>query len=659
MKKPRRKQTAAPASEPVIAPRAGAPSAFPKTAIYAALALIAITVFVYEPVRHFGYVLYDDLDYVSGNANIQGAPLWESVKFAFTTIRGGGWAPLTALSHVLDVQVFGADPGPQHVENVIFHALNSLLLFGILFRMTREWKPSAFVAALFAVHPLHVEAVAWIAERKDVLSTFLLFLTIWAYISYTRSPRWPRYLSILLLFALGCLAKPMVVTLPVLLLLLDVWPLERIRLEKGQAGQWLRLVYEKIPMVVLAVGVAGMTIWTAVTRGAVETTGARPIPERLINAIVSYAAYIRDMLWPVNLAAFYPHETYPAWIVGLSLILLGGITAFALMNVKSRPFLIAGWLWYAVMLGPVSGIIQAGSQARADRFTYVPLVGVFIMVAWGIPSVLKRWKYRNTLIPVLAGILVCACITLSRQQVGYWENAFTLWQHALDSTTGNYVAHNVLGYALADQGRIDEAITHYREAIALQPSFAEPHANLGIALARQGRVDEAIPEFQTTVNLTPAVPLAHYDLGFALATQGKLDEAVAQYSEAIHQDPGYVDAFTKRGDAYQLENRLNEAIADYNEALRIQPNFTDALDNLGLALANQGKYDDAIVRYNEAIRVRPEFAEARNNLGSALTNEGKYDEAIVQFNEALRLQPNNQLAKENLAAVLELQRKGK
>lgn len=608
-------------------PKTVAPAATPKpvrssrSALYASLGLIALIIFVYEPVRHFGYVLYDDLDYVSGNVNIQGAPLWESVKFAFTTTRGGGWAPLTALSYVLDAQLFGTDPAPQHVENVIFHALNTLLLFGILFRMTREWKPSAFVAALFAVHPLHVEDVAWIAERKDLLSTLFLLLTIWVYIGYVRSPKWPRYLLALVLFALGCLAKPMVVTLPALLLLLDLWPLGRARLEPGQAKQWLRLAVEKIPMLVVAIAVAAMTVWTAASRGAVETGGARPITERLSNAIVSYAAYIRDMFWPVNLAPFYPHETYPVWIIAGSLIVLTGITFFTIMNARSRPYLIAGWLWYAVMLAPVSGIIQAGSQSRADRFTYVPLAGLFIMAAWGIPPLVERWKWRNgnLAFAAAAAVLVCAAAAQARHQNGYWENAITLWQHTLDSTSGNYVAYNILGYALADQGKVDEAIAHYREAIRLQPGFAEAHNNLAVALARQNRLDEAIPEFQAAVRLAPAAALTHYDLGFALASQKRLDEAITEYSEAIRQDPGYVEALTKRGDAYQLQNHLKEAIADYNAALSIQPNF----------------------------------ANARNNLGLALMNEEKYDEAIAEFKEVLRLQPGNQLAQQNLSIVMQ------
>jgi tetratricopeptide (TPR) repeat protein len=632
---------------------------YSRSALYAALALIAITVFVYEPVRNFGYVLYDDLEYVSGNANVQGAPLWQSIRFALTTTRAGGWAPVTALSHVIDVQLFGKDAGPQHIENVVFHVLNVVLLFGLLFRMTGECKPSAFVAALFAVHPLHVEAVAWIAERKDVLSTFLFLLTIWSYVSYTHAPGWPRYLLSLFLFALGSMSKPMVVTLPAVLILLDVWPLGRVRLERGQSKQWLKLVYEKIPFLAISAAAAAVTVWASISRGGVTSVGALPLMQRFTNATVSYAAYIRDMFWPAHLAPFYPYESYAAWVVALSLVFLLGVTAFTVLSARGRPYLLIGWLWYVVMLAPVSGIIQAGSQSRADRFTYVPLVGLFIMIAWGVPQLLAHWRYRDIALSVAAGLLVCACAVIARQQAGYWTNAFTLWQHALEATNGNYVAHTVLGYALADEGRVDEAIGHYREALALQPNFAESHNSLAIALARQGRFDEAIPEFKAAVNLAPAAPLTHYDLGFALAASGKLDEAIAEYSEAIRQDPGYIEALTKRGDAYQLENRLDQAIADYHEALRIQPNFPDALNNLGLALATQGKYDEAVARYNEALRARPDFPDAHNNLGSALTNQGKYSEAISEFNEALRLQPNNQLTRENLAAVMELQKKGK
>jgi tetratricopeptide (TPR) repeat protein len=455
------------------------------------------------------------------------------------------------------------------------------------------------------------------------------------------------------------MSKPMVVTLPAVLILLDVWPLGRVRLERGQSKQWLKLVYEKIPFLAVAAAAAAVTIWASIRKGGVTSVGALPLMQRFTNATVSYAAYIRDMFWPANLAPFYPYQSYAAWIVALSLVVLIAVTAFTVFSARSRPYLLIGWLWYVVMLAPVSGIIQAGSQSRADRFTYVPLVGLFIMIAWGVPELLAHWRYRDIALSVAAALLVCACAVLARQQAGYWENAFTLWQHALEATTGNYVAHTVLGSALADDRRVDEAIGHYREALALQPNFAEAHNGLAIALARQGRFDEAIAEFKAAVNLAPAAPLTHYDLGFALAASGKLNEAIEEYTEAVREDPEYIEALTKRGDAYQLQNRLDQAISDYNEALRIQPNFPDALNNLGLALAAQGKYDEAVARYNEALRVLPGFADAHNNLGSALTNQGKYSEAISEFNEALRLQPNNQLARENLAAVMELQKKGK
>jgi tetratricopeptide (TPR) repeat protein len=618
------------------------------SSLWVSIGLIAITVFVYAPVGHYSFVLYDDLQYVAKNANIQGAPLWQSIKWAFSLNQG---LPLTWLSHILDVQLFGSNPGPQHITNVVFHVIDSLLLFGVLLRMTAKWKPAAFVAALFAVHPLHVESVAWIAERRDVLSTFFLLLTIWAYISYTRQPRLHRYLLMFFFFVLGLLSKPMLVTLPVLLLLLDIWPLHRLQLERGQGGRWLRLGLEKLPMLAVAIVGGIVTIVKTQNRGGIESFDSIPLSLRTANAAVSYVVYIRDMVWPVNLAAFYPYGLLPAWEVTGSVLVLIAISAFAAWNARRHSYLLVGWLWYLVTLGPVIGLIQAGGQARADRFTYVPLVGLFIIAAWGIPELTGRWQYRRAALTAAAGIVICGCAIAARRQVQYWENAYTLWQHALDTTTGNFLAHMVLGVALASDGRIDESIAQYREALAIQPGFAEAHNDLGIALARQGRIDEAILEFQAAVSLAPEAAVTHYDLGFALAEQGKPQEAIIHYSEAVRLDPSYVEAFTKLGDAQLVQGRLGEAIANYTEALRIQPNFVDAIDNLGLALAHQGKFEEAIARYNEALRLRPDFAEAHTNMGSTLANEGRNDEAIAQFTEALRIQPGNALARENLEIV--------
>jgi tetratricopeptide (TPR) repeat protein len=632
------------------APPSRARARFFGSSFWVVIALIAINLFVYAPVRHYGFVLYDDLQYVTENANIQDAPLWQGIRWAFTTNRG---VPLTWLSFILDLRLFGPSPGPLHVTNVIFHIINSLLLFVVLRRMTAKWKPSAFVAALFAVHPLHVESVAWIAERKDVLSTFFLLLAIWAYSSYTRAPRLHRYLLMVLFFVLGLMAKPMLVTLPFVLILLDIWPLHRLRLERGQGRQLLRLVYEKLPLVALAIVASVVTIVMSGGGGGVESFDTVPLSLRLANASVSCAAYIRDMVWPANLAAFYPYGLLSVWEVAGSVLGLLAVSAFVIWNARRHPYLLVGWLWYLVMLAPVIGLIQSGGQSRADRFTYVPLVGLFIIAAWGIQELTGRWKYRRSALSAAAGIVVCGCVIAASRQVRYWENAFTLWQHALDTTTGNYLAHTVLGFTLAGDGRLDEGIAHYREALSIEPGFAEAHNNLGIALAREGRIDEAISEFRAAVRLAPAAAVTHYDLGFALAQQGRTQEAITHYSEAVRLDPNYVEAFTKLGDAFFVQNRLSEAIANYTEALRIQPNFAEALDNLGLALANEGKYEEAIGRYNEALRVRPDFAEAHNNLGSALANQGRYAEAIVHFTEALRIQPDNALARDNLEIVLQ------
>jgi tetratricopeptide (TPR) repeat protein len=618
------------------------------SSFWVTIALIAVTLFVYAPVRRYGFVLYDDLQYVTENANIQGAPLWQGIRWAFTTNKG---IPLTWVSFIIDLHLFGSGPGPLHVVNVIFHVINSLLLFGVLRRMTDQWKPSALVAALFAVHPLHVESVAWIAERKDVLSGFFLFLTIWAYISYTRMQRLHRYLLMTLFFALGLMAKPIAVPLPFVLILLDIWPLHRLRLERGQGRQWLRLVYEKLPLVGITIIASVVTISMSSGGGGVESFDAVPLSLRLANAAVSCAAYMRDMVWPANLAAFYPYGLLPAWEVAGSALGLLAVSLFAVWNARRHPYLLVGWLWYLAMLAPVIGLIQSGGQSRADRFTYVPLVGLFIAAAWGIPELTRRWKYRSVVLSAAAGVAVCGCVIAARRQVQYWENAVTLWQHALDTTTGNYLAHTVLGYALVSEGRVDDGIAHYREALNIDPDFAEAHNNLGIALAREGRIDESIPEFQIAVRLAPAAAVTHYDLGFALAGQGKAQEAIVHYSEAVRLDPNYVEAFTRLGDAFLVQGRLSEAIANYTEALRIQPNFAEALDNLGLALANQGHYEEAITRYEEALRIRPDFPEAHNNLGSALANQNRNDEAIAQFNEALRLHPDNALARENIAIV--------
>jgi Tfp pilus assembly protein PilF len=633
------------------------PSVAVLTPLWLAFALILVTVLTYVPVRNYDFVSYEDVQYVTQNDQIAGGLTRQSIQWALTTDRAGYWVPLTWLSHIVDVELYGHRvPGPPHVTNALLHIINTLLLFGVLRRMTAGLYESAIVAGLFAVHPLHVESVAWIAQRKDVLSALLWMLTLWAYDGYVRRRGSIRYVLVVLVFALGLMAKPILVTLPFVLLLLDVWPLRRVRLESGQGSIWLRLALEKLPLLVLAIASSIVTVVFSAQRGSVGGLDAFPIQMRMANAVVSYATYIRDMFWPANLAAFYPYESFSALRVAGSAAVLSAVSFFVIRNARAHPYLLVGWLWYLGTLLPVVGLVQSGTQSRADRFTYLPLIGLFIMMAWGIPHLLARWRYRTMALAVAGVVLIGASAFAARRQVHYWENHFTLWERALEVTDGNFVAHNILGLALSDSGRLDEAIGHYREALSIRSEYAEGHNNLGIALARQGRSDEAVSEFRKAVGIPNAHAEMYYNLGHVLADQGKIDEAIAQYNEALRIDPSYVPAHTKLADAFFLQGRMSEALSRYREALRINPSFAVAHNNLGVALSAQEQYEEAIVHYTAALRLKPDFADAHNGLGTVLANQRQYAQAIPHFMEALRIQPGHLNARANLEQARELQR---
>jgi tetratricopeptide (TPR) repeat protein len=614
------------------------------------LGLCAVTLLVYAPVRHFDFVSLDDGLYVTQNGNIAGGLSWQSIRWAFTTDRAGYWVPLTWLSHILDVEWYGLEAGSHHVTNVLLHVFTTLVLFGTLHRMTRSPYPSAFAAALFAIHPLHVESVAWIAERKDVLSALFFMTSLWAYALYTRKPNAARYMLVASAFAAGLMAKPMLVTLPFVLLLLDVWPLNRVRLEAGQAKVWRRLVLEKAPLLVLSIASSATTLIFHSERGGIGSFDVFPLGQRLANSISSYAAYMRDMFWPAHLAAFYPYEAVSMLRLTISAVVLIAISVFVIRKARSHTYLLVGWLWYLGTLMPVSGLVQAGTQARADRFTYIPLIGLFIMVAWGLPRLAERWQYRS-FAPPIAGIVILLTAMAASRQVQYWENRSTLWERALQVTRGNYVAHNILGMALADAGRVDEAIAHYKQAIHARLDYSDAHNNLGIAFARQNRLDEAVSEFRKAIDLGKRAADPHYNLGFALALQGRTREALAQYDEALRVDPTLAAAHTKAGDALLNEGRIQDALVRYRNALRVQPGFALAHNNLGVALAALERYDEAIHHYDSAIRLQPTLVEAHNGLGAALANQGRYREAVGHFSNALRIQPGNAIALENLERV--------
>jgi protein O-mannosyl-transferase len=607
------------------------------------LILVAATVVAYAPVRQYGFVNIDDAQYVSDNAAVSGGLSGPAISWAFTTGHAGNWHPLTWLSHMLDVELYGLNAGPHHLTSLLLHVANALLLFGLLHRMTGALFRSAFVAALFALHPLHVESVAWVAERKDVLSTLFLLLTIRAYLGYVRRPRPSRYALVLGLFALGLMAKPMLVTLPCVLLLLDYWPLARA----APLGAWRQLSLEKLPLLGLAVASSVVTFVVQQRAGAVKGLDALPLDHRLANAVMAYATYIGKMLWPVHLAAIYPYPaSRPGWLVAGAAVGLIAVTVLTLRAARHHPYLPVGWLWYLGTLVPVIGLVQVGSQPMADRYTYVPLIGLFLIVAWGIPDLLARSSHRDLALGAAAGLVILGCAVATRRQVQPWRSSVALWQHALAATAENHRAHNNLGHALAREGRAGEAIAHYTEALRIKPDYAEAHNNLGFALAEQGRASDAIVHYSEALRVLPDYVEAHNNLGVALAGEGNDDGAIRHLSEAVRIEPGRAVSHNNLGAVLAKRGRLDEAIRHFSEAVRLEPAYVDAYKNLatahggkGTALAEVGKVDEAIREFREALRLAPPEADRHYHLAVMLVRSGRTSEAIRHFEQALELDP--------------------
>jgi Tfp pilus assembly protein PilF len=476
-----------------------------------------------------------------------------------------------------------------------------------------------------------VESVAWVAERKDVLSTLFGLLTLWAYVAYTRRPGLGRYLAVLLFFALGLMAKPMLVTLPLVMLLLDFWPLRRLAPAPDPASgsvpsrnRWPvgALLREKLPLLALSVASSIVTFVVQRRGGAVMGLDVIPLNLRAANAVVSYAAYIGKMLWPARLAVFYPYvRPLPEWWVAGACLGLVAVSVAVLWAGQRRPYLPVGWFWYLGTLVPVIGLVQVGSQPIADRYTYLPLIGLFIVVAWGVPDLLIRWPLGRVALPAAAVVAISGCAIAAWAQLQNWESSAALWTHALEVTTGNNVAYNNLGNVLAKQGKFDDAIAQYSEALRIKPDYAFAHNNLGRVLASQGRAGEAIEHYSQALRIEPDYADAHNNLGIVLADQGKLDQAIAHYSRALHIKPDFADAHNNLGIALAKGGRADEAIHEFLEALRIKPGYPEAHNNLGIVLASQGKVSEAMAQYSEALRLKPDFQEARRSLEDLTSQE--------------------------------------
>ncbi|MGD0784834.1 MAG: tetratricopeptide repeat protein [Sedimentisphaerales bacterium] len=559
--------------------------------IYFALAVS--TLLVFWQVRNFDFINYDDNVYVYANPHVLNGLTAGNVIWAFTTGFASFWHPLTWLSLMLDRQLSltgGATPAGFHITNLILHIANTLILFLVLRQMTQKLWQSAFVAALFALHPLHVESVAWVAERKDVLSTFFWLLTMLAYWQYVKKPGIVRYLLVLFIFALGLMAKPMLVTFPFVFLLLDYWPLNRIKHFDRQIVY--RLVLEKIPFIVLSIASSVMAFLTQRSGSSISSFAVLPLKFRIANALISYMKYIEKMFWPSRLAVFYPHpiENISVLYVVISAAVLLAVTILVIRFAKNHRYLVTGWFWYLGTLVPVIGIIQVGNFARADRYTYITLTGLFIIVAWGLPELLKKLTSASSvespqrkiafgvsMVIVLTALGVCA-----HRQTSYWKNSFTLFSHANQVTQNNYIAYNNLGIAYNDIGRYPEAIEEFGQAVKIRPHYADAYNNRGAAYDDIGRYPEAIEDFSQAIRIRPDAEV-YTNLGIVYRRLGRYAEAIDAYKQAINIKPGLAEAYNNLGFAYSGLSRYAEAIDAYKQAIKIKPDLAIAHKNLGVA----------------------------------------------------------------------------
>lgn len=605
-----------------------------RTKLIICISLLVATLVVFSQTVFHQFVNLDDFDYVTQNPHVISGISFANVAWAFTSFHASNWHPLTWISHMLDAQLFGLRPAGHHLTSLLLHAANVVLLFLLLCRISGTLWRSAFVAALFAIHPLHVESVAWVAERKDVLSTLFLLLTLLSYAGYARNPAWKTYLLTVILFALGLMAKPMLVTVPFLMLLLDYWPLRRYQSAEMPPNPdphadtvvtcsplklpWRQLLLEKIPFLILSLGCGIVTIYAQRTHAIISLKN-HPFPDRLANAVIAYAGYIGNMLWPRDLAAFYPiPATVPGWQIAGSAVLLVTCTIIAVITRKRFPYLVIGWFWFMGMLVPVIGLLQVGMQARADRYTYIPLVGLFIIVTWGCSDLAAALRFKQRLISNASATLLILLAVATWFQVSYWKDTQSLFSHAVEVTTDNWFAHTFLGMALDGQGQHDLALTHLNAALRSNPEFGKTHYALGVALARSGSLDDAIGHYRAAVRFEPNLSEAYNNLANALAAKGRIGEADDLLMQGISIDPENARLHYNLAVNLELLNRFDEALFHYREAVRVNPAYAAAHNNLGFLALRTGNIQEAVPHLIEAVRINPGLTTARDEIESLL-----------------------------------------
>ncbi len=565
--------------------------------------LILSTSLVFWQVRNFDFVGYDDIDYVYKNPHVLNGLTPDGFIWAFTTGSMSNWHPITWLSLMLDCQLFGKNAGWMHLINLLLHLVNTLLLFAVLRKMTGSLWPSAFVAAAFALHPMHVESVVWISERKDVLSTLFLLLTLAAYVSFVKRPTILRYLVTITIFAVGLMTKPMLVTLPFVLLLLDYWPLNRFDSSPAALPDIRRILYriiiEKIPFFALAAVSSVITFFVQHSGGSVTYFGILPLHTRVANTFLSYAKYIGRLFLPRDLAVFYPFDVstiQPSQVV-LCALLMVVVSVLAVRFRRKQKYLFVGWFWFVGTLFPVIGLVQVGQQSLADRYTYIPYIGLFIIIAWGLPELFSKWPQREIALGLSMVIVLTTLGICSHRQASFWKNGFTLFSHAIEVTQSNYIAYNNLGAAYNNIGRYQEAVEAYKQAVRIKPGYAKAYINLGDACDSIGRYQDA----------------------------------VEAYNQAIRIKPDYIDAYINLGITCYKLGRYQEALESYKQAVRIKPDYALAHYNVGVACDKLGLYQDAIEAYKQAVRLKPGDIETHYNLGLDYSKVGDKDSALEEY----------------------------
>ena len=675
--------------------------------------LTLVTLACYWPVTNHKFVSFDDDQYIRDNPHVRAGLTASGLLWAFQSGYASNWHPLTWLSHMADCQLYGLSPAGHHLTSLLFHLANSLLLFGLWRRWTGALWRSALVAALFAWHPLHVESVAWAAERKDVLSTFFFLLALGAYGRYLearrkkeecrmenaeceitqRAPRTTDYGSLitghqsllyllsLCLFALGLMSKPMVVTLPFVLLLLDFWPFQRLRLPRFEgaaprpdgadiplspvanslraSAPW-QAVREKLPFFALALAASLVTYWVQRAGGAVSSLEVVPWQSRISNAVVVYVRYLSQTLWPADLAFLYPFSPHlgVGSVVGATL-LLAGLSAWFLLRGRRQPFLIVGWLWFLGTLVPTIGLVQVGSQSMADRYMYIPSIGLFVLIVWGLDALSASWRRDRRFLATAGALAMVACLICTRRQLTYWQDSESLFRRAIAVTSGNYIAYDGLGSALEALGKTDEALASYSESVRLKPHYPEGQYDLGTALMKLGRLDEAVPHLAAAVKHDPAFAHAHINLGKARLEQGNLDEAVVHLSKAVRLATDDAEAYYNLGTVLLMQTKQDEAVACFSEALRLKPDYGEAHGNLGIALVRKGKLGEGAAHFLAALRLNPDNPGTHYNFGLALLELNRPGEAASHFSETLRLNPDSPGSHYHLALALVRQDKPK